>query len=305
MPSTPYYVALDRRFSDYIIPVCTLEPLYRGTRWAEGPVYFADGRYLIFSDIPNNRMLKWEEESNAVTVFRVPSNYANGNTRDRQGRLVSCEHGGRRVTRTEPDGRVSVIVDQFEGKRLNSPNDVIVKSDGTIWFTDPPYGILSDYEGNKGVSELGGCNVFRFDPSTENLSVVAGDFDKPNGLAFSIDERTLYIADSGRSHGEGLPHHVRALSVGEKGSLFDNRVFATIEPGIPDGIRVDSWDNVWIAAGDGVQCFASDGVLLGKILVDEPVSNLCFGGARRNRLFITAASSLYAVYLNTAGVQRP
>ena len=303
--SDRYDIVLDERFARYIIPVSRLEVLHRGLRWGEGPVYFADGRYLLFSDIPNDRMLKWDEESGSVTQFRSPSNFSNGNTRDRQGRLLTCEHGERRVTRTEPDGRIIVLADRFEGKRLNSPNDVVVKSDGTIWFTDPLYGILTDYEGNKGPSEIGACHVYRLDPADGSLRIVADDFDKPNGLAFSSDEKTLFIADSGRSHGAAMPHHIRAFAVREDGRLDGGQVFAVIDPGIPDGFRLDEDGNLWVAAGDGVHCYAPDGTLLGKILIDEPVANLCFGGPRRNRLFITAASTLYAVFLNARGIQAP
>jgi len=293
------------RFAELIIGMCHLEKLYSGTRWAEGPVYFADGRYLLFSDIPNNRMLRFEEETGAVSLFRSPSNFTNGHTRDRQGRLVSCEHGTRRVTRTEPDGSITVLADRFEGRRLNSPNDVVVRSDGSIWFTDPPYGILSDYEGFKADSEIGACNVYRLDPDSGALTIVAGDFDKPNGLAFSADETVLYVADSGRSHGADKPHHVRALHVTPQGEVTAQRVFADIEPGIPDGLRLDSEGRLWISAEDGVQCYEPDGTLIGKVLVPEPVANLTFGGPRRNRLFITASSALYAVFLNVRGLQTP
>jgi gluconolactonase len=298
-----YYEVLDPRFQDFIIPVCKLEKLYTGMRWAEGAVYFADGRFLLFSDIPNNRMLKWDEATGDVSTFRYPSNFSNGNTRDRQGRLVSCEHGTRRVTRTEYDGSITALADRFEGKRLNSPNDVVVKSDDTIWFTDPPYGILSDYEGYKAPSEIGACNVYRLDPRDGSLVVVAGDFDKPNGLAFSPDETRLYIADSGRSHGPDKPHHIRCFDVDEQGRLSNGRVFAQIDPGIPDGLRIDVDGNLWVSAGDGVHCFAPDGSLLGKVLIPETVANVCFGGLQRNRLFIAADSSLYAVYLNTTGLR--
>lgn len=298
-----YYEVLDDRFQNFIISLCKLEKLHTRMRWAEGPVYFADGRFLLFSDIPNNRMLKWDEVTETVSVFRYPSNFSNGNTRDRQGRLVSCEHGQRRVTRTEYDGSITILADRLEGKRLNSPNDVAVKSDDTVWFTDPPYGILSNYEGYKAPSEIGACNVYRLDPKSGTLSVVASDFDKPNGLAFSPDEAHLYIADSGRSHGRDKPHHIRCFDVGEDGRLSNGRIFAEIDPGIPDGFRIDVDGNLWVSAGDGVHCFASDGTLLGKILVPETVANVCFGGPHRNRLFIAANSSLYAVYLNTTGLQ--
>jgi gluconolactonase len=297
-----YFEALDPRFSKFIIPVCQLEHLYAGTRWAEGPVYFADGRFLVFSDIPNNRMLKWDEQSGHVDVFRYPSNFSNGNTRDREGRLVSCEHGTRRVTRTEYDGSITVLADKYRGKRLNSPNDVVVTCDGAVWFTDPLYGILTDYEGNKGESETETRNVYRLDPTSGELGVVVDDFDMPNGLAFSADEKTLYIADSGRSHGPEKPHHVRKFSVSEAGKLTSHGILAEIDPGIPDGIRLDSEENVWVAAGDGVHCYTPAGELLGKILVPEPVANICFGGPKLNRLFIAASSTLYAVYLNTRAV---
>jgi gluconolactonase len=301
----PYFEALDEQFSSYIIPVCHLETLHTGMRWAEGPVYFADGRYLIFSDIPNNRMLRWEEETGSVSVFRYPSGFSNGNTRDRQGRLVSCEHGNRRVTRTEPDGRITVIADRFEGKRLNSPNDAVVKSDGSVWFTDPPYGILTDYEGHKAESEIGGCHVYRADSDTGKITRVADDFTKPNGLAFSGDERKLFIADSGRSHAPDAPHHIRVFDVTDGGKLENGRVFCEIEPGIPDGFRLDQDGNLWVGAGDGVHCFNASGKLIGKILTPETVANVTFGGAKRNRLFIAATSTLFAVYLNTRGIQAP
>jgi gluconolactonase len=300
-----YFEAVDERFMKYLIPVCKLETLHTGMRWAEGPVYFADGRYLVFSDIPNNRMLRWEEESGQVSTFRYPSGFSNGHTRDRQGRLVSCEHGNRRVTRTEPDGTITVLADRFEGKRLNSPNDVVVKSDGSVWFTDPPYGILTDYEGHKAESEIGTCNVYRLDAAGGEARIVCDDFDKPNGLAFSPDEQLLYIADSGRSHGADKPHHIRVFEVGANGKLSGGRVFADIDPGVPDGFRVDTDGNLWIAAGDGVHCYSAQGELLGKILTPETVANVTFGGAQRNRLFIAATSSLHAVYLNTRGVQTP
>lgn len=297
--NTSYFEARDPRFSTFIIPVCQLEHLYNGTRWAEGPAYFADGRFLVFSDIPNNRMLKWDEQSGHVDIFRYPSNFSNGNTRDREGRLISCEHGARRVTRTEYDGSITVLADNYRGRRLNSPNDVIVSSDGAVWFTDPLYGILTDYEGHKAESETGARNVYRLDPLNGELSVVADDFDMPNGLAFSADETTLYIADSGRSHGRDKPHHIRKFSVGTGGKLTSLGVLADIDPGIPDGIRLDIDGNIWVSAADGVHCYANTGELLGKILIPEPVANITFGGPKLNRLFITASSSLYAVYLNT------
>lgn len=301
----PEYEFCDERFYDCLVPSAQLEVLYTGTRWAEGPVYFADGDYLLWSDNPNNRMLRWTE-TGGVGVYRQPSNYTNGHTRDRQGRLVSCEHGGRRVTRTEVDGQITVLADNFEGKRLNSPNDVVVKSDGSIWFTDPTYGILSDYEGYKSDSELGGaCYVFRLDPDSGELAIVADSFVKPNGLAFSADESILYISDTGISHDPSGPHHIRAFDVETDGSLSNDRVFAVINPGAPDGFRVDTDGNIWTSAGDGVHCYSASGELLGKILIPETVANVTFGGPRRNRLFIAATTSLYALALACNGIQRP
>jgi gluconolactonase len=293
----------DDRFLYLTLGNAWVEKLYSGTLWAEGPVYFADGDYLVWSDIPNNRMMRWA--GGQVSVFRDFSNNSNGNTRDRQGRLITCEHGARRVTRTEPDGSITVLVDQFRGKKLNSPNDVVVKSDGTLWFTDPPYGILSDYEGHVAEGEYGGCYVFRFDPATGALDAVVEDFNKPNGIAFSPDESKLYIVDTGRSHSTEGEHHIRVFSVDGQGKLSGGEVFAEVSPGIPDGLRVDRQGNIWTSAADGVHCYAPDGVRLGKILVPELVSNLTFGGPKRNRLFITATTSLYAVYVAATGAQRP
>ncbi len=298
-----HYDVRDERFRDLLLGNTWVETLYTGCLWAEGPVYFADGDYLLWSDIPNNRMLFWRR-GHPVTIFRQPSNYSNGNTRDRQGRLVSCEHGGRRVTRTEPDGRITVLADSYRGKPLNSPNDVVVKSDGTVWFTDPPYGILSDYEGHKADSALGANYVFRLDPADGALTVVADDLEKPNGLTFSPDQSALYIADTGLSHCSDGPHHIRAFDIAGDG-LTGGRVFAEIDPGMPDGFRVDTAGNVWTSAGDGIHCYAPDGALLGKIRIPEVVSNCTFGGPKRNRLFITATTSLYAVYVNACGAQTP
>lgn len=279
-----------------------LEKLFSGTRWAEGPVWFADMRCLYFSDIPNDRILRWVE-GGEVTVFRSPSRFANGHTRDPRGRLVSCEHGSRSVTRTEVDGSITTLADRFRGKRLNSPNDVVVSSDGAVWFTDPPYGILADYEGGRAEPEQDGCHVYRIDPAGGGVSRVADDFDKPNGLAFSPDESVLYVADSGASHSEGGPRHVRRFRV-SGGGLSGGEVFATASSGVPDGLRTDAAGNVWIACGDGVLVCAADGTVLGKLRVPEPVANLTFGGERRNRLFIAAWTSVYAVYVNARGAGR-
>jgi gluconolactonase len=298
------YEYFDRKFRDLTVPIAKIETLYDGCRWAEGPVWFADGGYLVWSDIPNNRMLRWTPDL-GVGVFRANSNYANGNTRDREGRLVSCEHGGRRVTRTEPDGSITVIASHYNGKRLNSPNDVVVKSDGTIWFTDPIYGIMSDYEGYKAEPEQEGCFVYRVDPKSGNVAVVADDFIKPNGLAFSPDESQLFVADSGFSHDPDGPHHIRRFEVGSDDRLGGGNVFAEISPGVPDGFRFDTEGNLWTSARDGIICLAPSGDPLGKIRLPTMVANLTFGGPRRNRLFITATDRLFAVYVAVSGAQRP
>lgn len=303
------YEVFDDRFRMMVPCNGWVEKLFTGARWAEGPVYFADSDSLLFSDIPNNRILRWVPNGigvGQVTEYRKPSNNTNGNTRDPEGRLVSCEHGARRVTRTEIDGRITVLVDHFKNKRLNSPNDVVVKSDGSVWFSDPSYGILSNYEGNKGEREYGGAFVFRLDPITQKLDVVADDFMQPNGLAFSPDEKKLYVSDTGLSHNSKGPHHIRVFDVnGKNGSVSGGKVFATINPGVADGLRTDTEGNIWTSAGDGVQCYAPNGKLLGKIKVPEVVANLVFGGPKRNRLFITATSSLYSSFVTVVGAQRP
>lgn len=298
------YEYFDRRFHDLTVPIAEVEQLFDGCRWAEGPVWFNEHASLVWSDIPNQRLLRWIE-GQGTSVFRDRSNFANGNTRDRQGRLVSCEHGTRRVTRTEPDGSITVIADSFRGKRLNSPNDVVVKSDGTVWFTDPNYGIMSDYEGFKADMEQDGCHVFRADPETGDLELVADDFVKPNGLCFNADESRLYIADSGRSHDPDGPHHIRVFDVRTDNTLASGRVFCVVDPGVPDGFRLDIDENVWTSCQNGVICFDKEGTALGKIKIPTMVANLTFGGPRRNRLFITATSSVYAVYVATTGIQTP
>jgi gluconolactonase len=298
------YEYFDRRFRDLTVPIADIEMLYDGCRWAEGPVWFGDGGYLVWSDIPNNRMLRWTPDL-GVGVFRANSNFANGNTRDREGRLVSCEHGGRRVTRTEPDGSITVIADSHKGRRLNSPNDVVVKSDGTIWFTDPTYGILSDYEGYKAEPEQDGCYVYRVDPTTGEVAVVADDFVKPNGLAFSPDESRLYVADSGVSHDPDGPHHIRIFDVSAANTLSGGEVFVEVSPGLPDGFRLDTDGNVWSSSQDGVRVFDPEGNPLGRIKTPKMVANLTFGGPRRNRLFIASTDSLFAVYVAANGAQRP
>ena len=301
---------LDQRFARYKLPNAALEMLWTGGRWLEGPVWFGDGRYLLFSDIPNNRILKWEEETGAVSVFRKPSNNTNGNTRDRQGRLISCEHDTRRVTRTEHDGSIAVLIDEFDGRPLNAPNDVVVKSDGSVWFTDPGYGILMDYEGHRAEFELD-TSVYRLDPESGDAAAVADDFSKPNGLCFSPDESLLYIVDTGRSDGPEHPTHIRVFDVVDGIRLTNGRVFADMDPGSSDGIRADRDGNIWSGACwggegyDGVHCYHPDGTLIGRIHLPAPCSNLCFGGARRNRLFMTVSQSLFAVYVETTAQHTP
>jgi gluconolactonase len=300
MPAADYEV-LDRRFGELIRPGEKVVRLFGDCRWAEGPVYVPAHRALIWSDIPNDRHLRWDETTGAVGVLRSPSGFPNGNTLDREGRLVTCEHGGRRVSRTEPDGSVTVIAERVGGKRLNSPNDVVVRSDGSIWFTDPTYGIDTDYEGYRAPSEIGGAHVYRVDPADGSCRVVADDFEKPNGLAFSLDERRLYVSDTGATHRPDGPHHMRVFAVGDDGRLSGGEVFAECTAGLFDGFRLDEAGNVWGSAEDGVHCLAPDGTLLGMIRVPEVVANVAFGGPRRNRLFITATSGLYAVHLAIAG----
>ena len=292
----------DPRFDACVIGHARVERLWTGARWSEGPAWFAAGRYLVWSDIPNDRMLRWDETSGAVSTFRQPSMNSNGNTVDRQGRLVTCEHRGRRVTRTEHDGTVTVLADNFRGKRFNSPNDAVVKSDGSVWFTDPPYGILIDYEGARAESEIGANNVYRIDPSGE-VTLVADDFDKPNGIAFSPDERLLYVVDTGASHKPDGAKHIRAFELSPDGrSLGPSRVFAECDAGLFDGFRLDTEGRMWTSAGDGVHCYTPEGELIGKILIPELVANVCFGGPRLNRLFICGTTSLYSAYLAVNGV---
>jgi gluconolactonase len=302
---TPSFKVIDPRFRKLAFPYVHVEKLYTGCRWAEGPAWFAAGRYLVWSDIPNDRMLRWDETDGSVSVFRQPAMNSNGHTVDLQGRLVSCEHRGRCVSRTEFDGTRTVLADRFDGKRFNSPNDVVVKSDGSIWFTDPSYGIDSDYEGDKSPSEIGACNVYRIDPASGRVGVVASDFAQPNGLAFSPDESLLYIADTGLTHKVDGPHHLRRFTVSTDGSsLSGGDVFATCPVGVYDGFRIDARGNLWLSAGDGVHCHASDATLLGKILIPESVANVCFGGPKLNRLFICATTSLYSVFLNARAASR-
>ncbi len=299
----PAIETLDPRFQRYRLFNATLERLATGMRWSEGPVWFGDGRYLLWSDIPNDRIMRWDEVTDGVGVFRSPSNFANGNTRDRAGRLVTCEHGGRRVTRTEHDGSITVLMDRWKGKRLNSPNDVVVKSDGSIWFTDPPFGIQGEYEGARAEQEIPAC-VYRIDGATGDATIVADDVLGPNGLCFSPDERMLYIVES-----RGEPNRkIRAFEVSDEGRLHNGRLFVDAGPGgTPDGIRCDVDGNVWAGWGmgtaelDGVLVFAPDGAKIGRIALPERCANVCFGGAKRNRLFMASSHSLYALYVNTQG----
>ncbi len=304
----PAVEVIDPRFQQYALGSAAVERIYTGARWTEGPVWFGDGRYLLFSDIPNNRIMRWVEETGTVTTFRQPSNNTNGNTRDQQGRLLSCEHDARRVTRTEFDGTITVLMDQFEGKRLNAPNDIVVHPDGHIWFTDPGYGILMNYEGHKADFELP-TNVYRLNPETGEATVATSDLEKPNGLCFSPDYSKLYISDTGASHKPGHPHHITVYDVVDNARLANGRVFFDMAPSMSDGFRCDIDGNIWTSSGwageghDGVYVIAPDGDLIGKIHLPEVVSNLCFGGQKRNRLFITASQSVYAVYVETQGMQ--
>jgi gluconolactonase len=297
----PAIVALDPSFRKYHLPLSAVERLWHGSRWGEGPVWIGDLRCLLWSDIPNNRVLKWEEETGAVSVWRKPSNNANGHTRDRQGRIIACEHAGRRVVRFEPDGAITVLAESFQGKRLNSPNDVVVKSDGSIWFTDPPFGLYAFYEGIKTDPELPHTNIYRIDGQSGEIALVADDVNHPNGLAFSPDERILYVIES-RSE----PLNILAYDV-NGARLSRRRVFIACKPQeTPDGFRVDVDGNLWCGWGmtaeyDGVRVFNSTGVPIGHIHLPERCANLCFGGRNRNRLFMSAAQSLFALYVNTQG----
>ncbi|WP_299773710.1 SMP-30/gluconolactonase/LRE family protein [uncultured Tateyamaria sp.] len=295
------FEVIEPEFAECFVGHARVERLWTGARWSEGPVWFAAGRYLLWSDIPNNRILRYDDTDGSVSTFRQPSNNSNGHTVDRQGRLVSCEHLARRVTRTEHDGSITVIADSYQGKRLNSPNDVVVKSDGSVWFTDPSYGILMDYEGDRAESEIGACHVYRVDQSGE-ISIAADDYVKPNGLAFSPDEALLYIADTGITHDADGPKHIRRHSVNADGTLSGGEVFATCTEGLFDGFRLDTHGRIWSSAADGVHCINSDGMLIGKVHIPELVGNVCFGGEKLNRLFIAGTTSLYSVFLNVNGV---
>jgi gluconolactonase len=299
----PAIVALDPSFKRYHLALSAVERLWTGSRWGEGPVWIGDLRCLLWSDIPNNRVLKWEEETGAVSVWQRPSNNANGHTRDRQGRIIACEHAGRRVVRFEYDGSTTVLADRFHGKRLNSPNDVVVKSDGSVWFTDPPFGLYAFYEGVKTDPELPHTNVYRIDGATGEIALAADDIDHPNGLAFSPDESALYVIES-RSE----PRNILAYDLAPDGKTLRNRrVFLECRPGeTPDGFRVDSDGNLWCGWGmsaeyDGVRIINPAGAPIGHIHLPERCANLCFGGRNRNRLLMTAAQSLFSLYVNAQG----
>jgi gluconolactonase len=296
----PAVEIVDRRFAGLVVGHEVVERLWTGGRWLEGPVWFGDGRYLLFSDIPNNRIMRWDERTGRVDPFREPADNANGNTRDLEGRLVTCEHLTRRVTRTNHDGTITVLLDSYDGKPLNAPNDVIVSRDGAVWFSDPGWGITGNYEGDKADEQIGRY-VWRIDPSTGTGSPVIEGMDRPNGLCFSPDESRLYVVDIG---------HIRVFDM-DGTRPVNGRVFVDMAPGGSDGIRCDREGNLWAAAGDGgpgfdgVHCYAPDGTLLGRIHLPETCSNLVFGGVKKNRLFMTASRSLYSVYVEALGAQHP
>lgn len=296
----PLIRTLDPSFNRYRLALAGVERLGTGFRWSEGPVWFGDGRFLLWSDIPNNRLMRWDEATGRVSVFRAPSNNSNGNTRDRQGRLLTCEHLTRRVTRTEYDGSITVIADRFDGKPLNSPNDIVVKSDDSIWFTDPPFGILGFYEGEQAEPQLP-TNIYRVDGRTGRITVVTGEINRPNGLAFSPDESRLYVVEAAAT-----PRLIHVFDVdGER--LTNKRVFHTCQPNeTPDGFRVDIDGNLWCGWGmtdefDGVRVINPAGAPIGHIHLPERCANLTFGGRYRNRLLMTASKSLYGLYVNTRG----
>jgi gluconolactonase len=306
----PHIESLDKRFKGSP-GTGAVERVATGFRWAEGPAYLRGGRYLIFSDIPNNRQMRLLEDDNHLSVFRSPSENSNGNTVDRQGRLVTCQHAARRVVRTEHNGQVTILADRYDGKRFNAPNDVIVASDDSIWFSDPTYGIGGNYEGLQADKEQATNNVYRIDARSGAVTMLIDDFTQPNGLAFSPDEKRLYIVDSGRTHGGAA--HIRVFDVDvAAGRLSNGRVFAeNFAPGITDGMRVDVEGNVWTSMGwadpseDGVRCYAPDGDLIGKIHLPETCANLAFGGLLHNRLYMCASTSIYALYVNTQGAAVP
>jgi gluconolactonase len=304
---TASFEVLNDRFARYALGNVHLERLYTGCRWSEGPVYVPAGRYLLWSDIPNDRVMRWNESDGSVSVFQSPAMNANGHTLDRQGRVISCEHRGRCVSRVEHDGSRTVLASHFQGRRLNSPNDVVVKSDHSIWFTDPTYGIDSNYEGDAGDCEIGASQVYRIDPQSGQVSVVIDHMEKPNGLAFSPDEKFLYVVDTGVSHRPDGPRDVRRYALSADGCTVQGtgQLLASASVGLFDGLRVDVEGNLWLGAGDGVHCLDPEGHLIGKIRVPEVVANVCFGGPKRNRLFICGTQSLYSIYVRTSGATWP
>lgn len=300
MPAELYDIR-DDRFEKLIHGNTGMDTLWTGGRWTEGPAYFPAGRYLIWSDIPNDRIMRWDEMNGAVSIFEQPCRNQNGHTVDAQGRMIACEHRGRCISRYEFDGSRTVLADSFDGKKLNSPNDVIVKSDGSVWFSDPSYGIDSDYEGDAAPMDQDGRHVYRIDPDG-TIARVIDDMKQPNGLAFSPDESALFVADTGRTHFPDCDPVIRRYPLAADGrTVGTGEDFVNCDTGLFDGFRFDTKGNIWSSAGDGVHCFAPDGTLLGKILIDEVVSNLCFGGAKRNRLFICSTTSLRAIYVNARG----
>lgn len=304
MSSVPPHDIVDPRFRSFVLDNAELELLFDQARWLEGPVWFADHNCLLVSDVPNNRILRWSDSA-GVSVFRSPSAYANGHTRDGDGRLIGCSHLLRAVQRTELDGTLTMLAEHFMGKRLNSPNDVVVKRDGTVWFTDPHYGIETDYEGSKQAPELP-PSVYRFDPRDGSLRLVADDFDGPNGLCFSPDEKCLYVSESGTQFAANPQRHIRVFDVLDDGArLANGREFHTVTPGYADGFRCDTEGNLWTGAADGVHCLDPSGALLGKIFVPHAVANLCFGGRHRSHLFLCAGPCLYAIAVNQRGCQWP
>lgn len=301
----PAIETLDARFEDCVNTFSAIERLWTGGRWAEGPVWFGDARHLLWSDIPNDRVMRWVEETGAVSTFRAPSNFSNGHNRDRQGRLLSCEHGSRAVTRTEHDGSVTVLADRFDGKRLNAPNDIVCHADGGIWFTDPGYGILSDYEGDRAEAELP-TRIYRLDPRTGAAQVVSQDQARPNGLCFSPDFSRLYVVDSGRGEPD-FKHTITLYDVVDDKVLKNGRDFCEMAPASGDGIRCDTQSRLWAASGsgsiaaNGVHVFDPDGTRLGIVHLPEVCANICFGGRRKTRLFMAASQSLYSLVVKVRG----